>query len=186
MKKFLFSVIIMLSLTISVAAASSQFEKKEAVIRDDFSVVINGELQSLENKVVVIDGVSYLPVRELSAMLEQDVSFGGGTIYIENNNVKPSEEKTIEEVKLEEVKKPSTIDEVLAEIEKNNPRDIDKERKDIETEIKIITSSIAYMEERKALFIKENRQDLADKMEISIQEQFAIKAKLEQQLADLK
>ena len=84
MKKILL-VILLLTISTSVYASDNT---KEASVRNDFNVVLNNEEIKLNNDIITIDGVSYLPLREISSLLGLNVSYEKGVIYLESTQEK--------------------------------------------------------------------------------------------------
>jgi hypothetical protein len=83
MKKFISGLILgLLIATASVVAANSEVVAKFT----SFNFVINGESKQLENQPVVVNGSSYLPVRELSNLLGYDVTYKADTKTIVLNS----------------------------------------------------------------------------------------------------
>jgi hypothetical protein len=83
MKKFVSGLILgLLIATASVVAANSEVVAKFT----SFNFVINGESKQLENQPVVVNGSSYLPVRELANLLGYDVTYKADTKTIELNS----------------------------------------------------------------------------------------------------
>lgn len=66
----------------TLAAAAPQ--TVQAVLTK-FNVVVNGEKQELKNTPVVIQGATYLPVREVAGLLDADLTFDSKTQKIELN-----------------------------------------------------------------------------------------------------
>jgi hypothetical protein len=82
MKKFISGLILgLLIATASVVAANSEVIAKFT----SFNFVVNGESKQLETQPVVVNGSSYLPVRELSNLLGYDVTYKADTKTIELN-----------------------------------------------------------------------------------------------------
>ncbi|MNI05875.1 hypothetical protein D3C73_588420 [compost metagenome] len=75
--------------------AQDAMQKVEAYIRNDFNVVVNGEKKVLENKPLVYNNNSYLPVKELASYLGGIVNWDGAsqTIYI-NSRINPEQPDT--------------------------------------------------------------------------------------------
>jgi hypothetical protein len=82
MKNFISGLILgLLIATASGVAANSEIVAKFT----SFNFVINGESKQLETQPVVVNGSSYLPVRELSNLLGYDVTYKADTKTIELN-----------------------------------------------------------------------------------------------------
>ena len=70
-----------------------------------FKFVVNGEQQQLKNAPIVVNGSSYLPVREVAELLGADVGFDNGTIKLETKDVSDVEAVTAEWVPLRDLAK---------------------------------------------------------------------------------
>jgi hypothetical protein len=80
MKKFISGLILgLLIATASVVAANSEVVAKFT----SFNFVINGESKQLDTQPVVVNGSSYLPVRELANLLGYDVTYKADSRTIE-------------------------------------------------------------------------------------------------------
>ena len=88
MKKFVFGLIIGLGL--SLASVSFAANKEVVAHLTPFKIMINGKITELKNSIVVIDGTSYLPVREISNLLGYEVEWEEetGTIGLSNDGKK--------------------------------------------------------------------------------------------------
>jgi len=62
-----------------------------------FKIVVNGQEQQLKSSPVVINGSSYLPVREVAELLGHDVSFDKGTISLDAKDGDNVSETTTQE-----------------------------------------------------------------------------------------
>lgn len=73
MKKIIVSFLLGAALTVSSSAFASSNSLIGKQIQNIFSVVLDGK--KLENGAIIIDGTSYLPVREIAEKLNLDVDF---------------------------------------------------------------------------------------------------------------
>lgn len=84
MKKLTLGLIVGLLIGTASTAIAATSDTVQAVFAK-FSLTVNGEVKQLNNDPVVIDGVSYLPVREVAGLLGYDVGFEDGTIVLDND-----------------------------------------------------------------------------------------------------
>lgn len=72
-----------LGLLIGSASTAMAADAVQAVFAK-FSLKVNGELKELKTLPLLVDGTSYLPVREVAGLLGYDVGFEDGTIKLDN------------------------------------------------------------------------------------------------------
>lgn len=65
-----------------------------------YKVYVNGKEQNLKNKPVVIDGITYLPVREVSNALGYNVTLNKGNIMLDNGTATATRSTKTDNVKL--------------------------------------------------------------------------------------
>ena len=107
MKKFISGLIIGIILMSSIVVFA---DIEEVVARfADFNLKLNNEKVELENKPLVVDGSSYLPVREIANLLNHDVDFNDKTntilldkVVLQNEDDELSEETEEVDVVVEE------------------------------------------------------------------------------------
>ncbi|ALS22321.1 stalk domain-containing protein [Paenibacillus naphthalenovorans] len=107
MKKFIMGVLLGSALTFSVPVFANNGEVVATLTK--FKVLLNGKFVELKNDIIVINGTSYVPLREVSNLFGHEVDFDGenGIIGIENDGQKHLEKlknKNDSEVKLEDTK----------------------------------------------------------------------------------
>jgi hypothetical protein len=109
MKKVLVGFIFGIILTASFSAYGDSLIGK--TIQNTVPLIIDN--QKLANNVIVIEGVSYLPIREASDRFGYDVDYIDQTIYLD----KKIEVKKEEEVTSQEVKEDEPVQEPVADLE---------------------------------------------------------------------
>lgn len=96
-KKYLVALTVVALFATASVSANTAFKKITATERPDFKIVVNNDAVELQNNPIVKDGVTYLPVREVAELLNQDVNFDKGTITLTNKS-KNEPTKSTEEV----------------------------------------------------------------------------------------
>ncbi|MGG3281862.1 stalk domain-containing protein [Paenibacillus solani] len=67
---------------------------KLTATKASYKVYVNGKEQNLKNKPVVIDGITYLPVREVSNALGYNLTLNKGNIMLDNRITASGSSKT--------------------------------------------------------------------------------------------
>lgn len=78
--------------TVGTATASGVLERVTATVRTDYTVELDGKQVTLVNSPLAYNGASYLPVREVSEMLDKEVDFKDGVIILETPIADPNAE----------------------------------------------------------------------------------------------
>jgi len=73
----------------SVTIAAAAPEVLQASIAK-LKIVVNGKEQKLNNSPLLINGTTYLPVREVAGLLGSEIDFNKGTIKIDQKKAQPS------------------------------------------------------------------------------------------------
>lgn len=91
-KRTLVVMSLMLSSFGAGALATTGVEKVEAYLRHDYSVYLDGEKVSLKNPPLIYNGSSYLPVKNISELLDATVQWDNKTssIHIKQNSAESS------------------------------------------------------------------------------------------------
>ncbi|WP_152393748.1 stalk domain-containing protein [Paenibacillus guangzhouensis] len=73
--------------TVTIAAAAPEvFQASIAKLK----IVVNGKEQKLKNSPLLVNGTTYLPVRDVAGLLGANVDFNKGTITIAQKKVQPT------------------------------------------------------------------------------------------------
>lgn len=66
------------------AAASNGIERVDAFLRPDFKLIVDGKAAQLNKPILIYDDTSYLPIREISGLLNADVNWdnSSNTAYV--------------------------------------------------------------------------------------------------------
>lgn len=86
MRKKIIVVFISLIVGLTSNAFAVTIDEKIQAVYADFNFLVNGEVKEINTLPVVIDGTSYLPIREITNMLGYDVTYKADSRTIELNN----------------------------------------------------------------------------------------------------
>lgn len=126
MRKILVLAVVLLTLSLSTAYAEEIKSVVGKVIEGEFPVKVNGEI--LENKAIVVNGTSYLPVREFGEKLGFEVKFDADMGITLEKQEEPAS-----------IKDPDPINPIAP---KRTKEDIEKELNEVEQQISRLTSDI--------------------------------------------
>ena len=179
MRKFLLMSIVLFMFSASALYAKDLHEKKQATVRKDFKIELNGEMVELKCDIVIIDGVSYLPVKEVSQLYGSDVNFEGGVIKLDNQSqVTEVTEEVVEPAPKQEMTEREKRDQELKEItEAIKNGTFEKPASFYEREIEMINtiiesdlSGLAYLKNRLELMLDEQAEQVViDNIRASIE-----------------
>lgn len=85
--------------TAGTSFGAAAFEKVAAILRPDFTLIIDGSKAELKNAPLVYNGTSYLPLRESAELFGKNVDFKNGTITL---NTKEVTEMNYDDINLDE------------------------------------------------------------------------------------
>lgn len=94
------------------AAASNGIERVDAFLRPDFKLIVDGKAAQLNKPILIYDDTSYLPIREISGLLNADVNWdnSSNTAYVNSRYAgQPTTPEDSEDYKEIEMKSPSPI-----------------------------------------------------------------------------
>lgn len=178
MRKYLISFLVIAIFSITAVSANTIFERKTALVRDDYVIKVNGEQVNLNNKIMTIDNVTYIAVREVSTVLGNEVDFNKGVIDITQNNTNTTEtvdaDEDAEEIKVTEPNNTS------------GAPSVEERRKqlifDTQLEIEMNEKALVGLNENIQRFKDMGRDDLVEQtlemIELNKQENINLKAKL--------
>lgn len=154
MKKIILTILIFV-LSTNVHATTNV--KKEATVRKDFSLSVNDIPTKLSNDIIVINGVSYLPIKEIAKLLDVEVSFKEGVINL-NTNIDNSINITLIENKLIGIEESiSHVNSTITLIENNIKSRIDRgiSTEEAEKELLIKKNDIIELEKQRKILTDE-------------------------------
>jgi hypothetical protein len=93
LKKFLLGLLTGIILTASgTALADGQIEEITAYLRNDLAITLDGKDLALDNKPIIYNGNTYLPVREMMEYMGKMANWNGRTSKVE---IKSTSEKSV-------------------------------------------------------------------------------------------
>lgn len=174
MKKYLISFLVIAIFSITAVSANTIFERKTALVREDYSIRVNGEQVEFKNSIVTIDNITYIAVREASTVLGSKVDFNKGVIEITQNEIEVNVPVEQDEI--------AVVSPVIPEV---SPERIKQMIESLEHRISLNDNEYRVLNENVKKFRDLGRDDLADQLLESIEVNKNEKILLEAELAEL-